>query len=547
MFSAKENVQMTLALLRAYGIRQAVLCPGSRDIPLIQGLAQCPEITCHAFTDERSAGFAAIGIITQLHEPCAVVVTSGSALLNLHPAVGEAFYRHLPLLILSADRAPAWIDQNDGQTLPQPRVFKRLVKYSGIAYEIKDTEDRWHCRRVVNEALLALTCPPYAPVHLNIPISDPFFDFNVSKLPSAARMEYISLSKLDRLLADYHRILLILAQNDYAQPPSREEQSALAQRFSVAAEQLSNAQSTYFITLPEVFAAKLLQSNDAKQEHFAPDLVITLGGQILSKSLKRYLRRCRCDHLDINAEGAVNDVFMHLRYIVQADYHMALQTLCTLPRKNLSKPYLTPADVKPKADPNTLPLPYSQLSLLQLLIAKLPKDSVLHLANSSTVRYAAYFALPPRVRVVANRGVNGIEGSLSSAVGAALADPTRLHFICIGDLSFFYDLNALWTRSTLRNLRVVLFNNCGGEIFAALPGLSLDDRSARFVTAPHYTSAVSWAISCGFNAVQIQDEAAFTQALPAFLQESDTPQLLEILTAQESDLAALQLLKAALQ
>ncbi|MBU3826988.1 MAG: 2-succinyl-5-enolpyruvyl-6-hydroxy-3-cyclohexene-1-carboxylic-acid synthase [Candidatus Anaerobiospirillum merdipullorum] len=546
MFSSKENVLLTLALLRAYGIKQAVLCPGSRDIPLVQGLAQCHEISCHSFTDERAAGFAAIGLILQTKAPCAVVVTSGSALLNLHPAVCEAYYRHLPLLIISADRAAAWIGQNDGQTLPQINVFNSLVKYCGQACEVKDKLDAWHCERTIKEALLALTTPPFAPVQLNVPIGDPFFDFSVATLPVLQPLEAASLADLPTICARYRRIALILSASDLDTPPTGAQQEALAARFVIIAEQLSNAQQACFLNYPELWAGQLLKQDATAQAQMAPDLVITLGGQILSKALKRYLRLCDCDHLDLSADGTVADVFMHERYIIKASYSDALHALCALPQEKLAPPYLAPQDYALKTSPNRVVLPYSHIGMLQRLLNALPPHSVLHLANSSTVRYAAYFALPPQVRVYANRGVNGIEGSLSTAVGAALADPEHLHFVCIGDLSFFYDLNALWTRGMVKNLRVILFNNSGGEIFAALPGLKLDARAANFVTAPHQTSALPWAQSCGFKVATVTSAAQMDALLPKLQQTSAAPYLVEVMTKVDDDLAAVKQLTTAL-
>lgn len=175
MFTDKKNVLELIALLRKHGIKHLVLCPGSRNLALIQGFCQAETFNIHPVTDERSAGFYALGIIAAENEPCAVVVTSGTALLNLHPAVAEAYYQKLPLLVISADRPEAWIGQMDGQTIRQPFVFEDLTVFSANIPEIKDEESAWQCNRLINEAILYLNGPTFGPVHLNVPISEPFF------------------------------------------------------------------------------------------------------------------------------------------------------------------------------------------------------------------------------------------------------------------------------------------------------------------------------------------------------------------------------------
>ena len=177
MYSDKKNVLQLVALLRAHGVRRAVLCPGSRNVPLVQAFATCGGFECFSVTDERSAGFFAIGLALHVQAPVVVCCTSGSALLNLHPAVCEAFYRRVPLVVVSADRPAAWIGQMDGQTLPQPGVFGGLVRKAVNLPEVRTEEDEWYANRLVNEALLEVDHHGYGPVHINVPLSEPLFHF----------------------------------------------------------------------------------------------------------------------------------------------------------------------------------------------------------------------------------------------------------------------------------------------------------------------------------------------------------------------------------
>ena len=185
MYTDKKNILQLVALLKAHRIQKIVLCPGSRNIPIVQTLVNIPEFTCYPVTDERSAGFFALGLALNGGSPAAICCTSGTALLNIHPAVAEAFYQQVPLVVISADRPAAWIGQMDGQTLPQPGVFGSLVKKSVNLPEVQSEEDEWYCNRLINEALMELDHHGKGPVHINVPISEPFFKLPVTELPEA--------------------------------------------------------------------------------------------------------------------------------------------------------------------------------------------------------------------------------------------------------------------------------------------------------------------------------------------------------------------------
>ena len=261
MYSNKENVNILTSLLVAHGIRHAVCCPGSRNSPIVHNLNACPDITCYPVTDERSAGFYALGMSQCLKQPVVVCVTSGTALLNLAPAVAEAYYQHIPLIVISADRPQAWIDQLDGQTLPQPDALGRFVKKAVSLPEVISSppesggdrgglnEQHWFCNRLVNEALLE----KHAPVHINVPISEPLFDYNVAELPVERKIELLpagisnqTLSHVCRMFMQSKRPLLIAGQ---PMNPGYDE-------------------------------AVCLIGDD---ESYVPDLVVYIGGSIVSK------------------------------------------------------------------------------------------------------------------------------------------------------------------------------------------------------------------------------------------------------------------------
>lgn len=598
MYTTKKNVLQLVSLMKSHGIRKVVLCPGSRDIPLVHSIANCDYFTSYAVTDERSAGFFALGLSLESHKsPVAVVVTSGSALLNLHPAVSEAFYQEVPLLIISADRPAAWIGQMDGQTLPQPNVFGKLVKYSVDLREVQSPEDEWYCNRLANEALLELEHHTKGPVHINVPISDPFFDFSTPTLPavrvikrydifnlsnfardlSASQGEECSfipnlakvedygasagennfplskqchvdmrvLGAIGRVLSRISRIILILGQGDVelyerchpgifdrlknhmlivgenisnlTNVAQRSNTKECCGNKACACSGASNNDSSVndafkFIDQIDLLMAKVTgkagSDDDAAEilKQGRPDLIITVGGHIISKRFKKFIRQYKPSmHFHVSEDGAVVDLYGVLTHILEMPAYYFLNVLDdafaqTQEENSIREEreeYLNMWS-RIQTDLPVADFDYSQMQAIGKVIDELPTPCVLHLANSSTVRYAQLFNIKPGITVMSNRGVNGIEGSLSTAIGYAAASSLP-NFIFIGDLSFFYDMTALWNDHIGPNVHILLLNNSSGEIFHALPGLRLNDNSMRFVTAPHHTTAEAWAKERGFD------------------------------------------------
>lgn len=681
MFSDKANVVQLVSLLKSHEVRNVVLCPGSRDIPLIQSITSCDYFKCYQITDERSAGFFALGVALKEKAKVAVVVTSGSALLNLHPAVSEAFYQKLPLIVISADRPQAWIGQMDGQTLPQTNVFGSLVKKSVDLREFDEnnSEERWFNNRLINEALLSASFEDNGPVHINVQISDPFFSFTRENLmqervihryelfQSANMLQDLLARPLDQDELNYFkgienawaklfnicyracpRVLLILGQGvaEQLSDTSLEQLKSLSSKVYCYAENLTNLDPTVFNSKLDT----LLGLGVDPDFNLRPQAVLSFGGHIISKRLKKFLRKNPpLYHYHICPKGEIIDLFQCLTgtikmpydYFVQSLYEglldiddaayetMYYQSINKLnedranylmqdeteseenkeqeAHKNgvldnedkasalfalfkeqaegevdeaLSQNFLDITSLKEMSiaqinaslresgadwtdfDDSSLlngkeyvshinglcaripdhPLfAYTQMYVIGETLRLLPENSVLHLANSSTVRYAQLFKLNPSIKVYSNRGTNGIEGSLSTALGFACADPEHLNFVIIGDLSFFYDMNALWQNNTKDNVRILLINNYSGEIFHALPGLKLVDRSLDYVTAVHNTSAKGWAQSRGYKYLSAHDPRDFSLNLKTFVQEqSDAPIVFEVFTDKYADVDALK-------
>ena len=542
MYSNKESVNILTALLISHGIRHAVVCPGSRNAPIVHNLNECVDIKCHAVTDERSAGFYALGMAQALSEPVVVCVTSGTALLNVLPAVAEAWYQHQPLIIVSADRPQQWIGQLDGQTLPQPDALGRFVCQAVSLPEIPmasvDMELRWHCNRLVNEALLTAK-DNSRPVHINVPISEPLFTFNVSSLPDErtivrytppADYGILPIELVDGLVAA-QRPMIVFGQSN----PNEFEGDGVDWLFShviVLHEALSPFPSVSH------FDEVLFQG---KIEH--PDFILYIGDCIVSKRLRHFLRNAEgAVTWRVSRSGDIEDTFQNLRGLVVGDADFVLQSLNEKMRnrsfagKDYRRQWLhllkQAGDHALSYEPH-----YSQMAAVREFENQLNDiNCTVHYANSSAIRLANIYAAH---HVWCNRGVNGIEGSLSTACGCSLVSQGRVYCI-IGDLSFFYDQNAFWNQELTGNLRVLLLNNGCGGIFRQLSGLAQSPAADRFVSARHHTTAEG---ICSQNNISYQtahDTDSLCNGINWLLShESDRPMLLEVLTDADDD--ALQL------
>ena len=517
MYSSIEQVNILTSLLVAHGVKHAVCCPGSRNSPIVHNLCECPDIRCYPVTDERSAGFYALGMSQCLKEPVAVCVTSGTALLNLAPAVAEAYYQHIPLVVISADRPEAWIDQLDGQTLPQSDALGCFVRKAVSLPEPHDKETRWYCNRLVNEALLER----HAPVHINVPISEPLFDFNVAALPVERRMELLpadisnqTLSHVCQMFMQSKRPMLIAGQ---PMNPGYDE------------------------------AVCLIGDDDS----YVPDLVLYIGGSIVSKRLKRFLRKAK-ETWVVNATGEVTDTFMNLTRVIQGDGELVAEQIRSLLEQQphpfvqqwgtlLAKVRAHAADYQPAySEMAAVKCFESQLMVNGQLSAR-PKDACyqrdarmvnVHYANSTAIRLANIYA---RHDVYCNRGVNGIDGSLSTAGGFSCVADDKV-FCVIGDLSFFYDQNALWNQNLRGNFRILLLNNGKGGIFNMLKGLEQSPARDQFVAAGHHASAEGICIQNNVKYIKATNMSEMQQGLDTLLNiENDCPVLLEVFTDAAED------------
>lgn len=528
MFSDKRNILQLVSLMRKDCIDHVVLCPGSRNAPLVHTFVDAG-FHCHEVTDERSAGFFALGLAECLDRPVAVCCTSGSAVLDLLPAVSEAYYHPLPLLVITADRPERWVGQMDGQTLPQFGAFGRLVRHAVQLPEPSwndddavNAEEVWHCNRLINEALAEMK-RWNGPVHINVPISEPLFNFTRTELPDerivrlskyACNYSGFALSEeMKDELSACRRVMIVVGQ---LTPAEARRLSPLVKRLPgcgcvVVAEVLSNLHSETGVigNFDEILYA-------VHDDALNPELVITVGGHVVSKRIRRMLRQCRpLKHWHVSEYGEMADLFMSMTRLVECRPSDMLGAVAEVLADSVCMDYADrwyrESDIVAETIGNYTFEGFTDLSVLNALKSYFVDEIAVQTANSSVVRNLQLLGAG-RSDVYCNRGVNGIDGSVSTASGFAAGG--RDTILLTGDLSFFYDQNGLWNNFVHSGdgalLRIVLFNNDGGQIFRNLPGLEKSPYRNRYVAAGHVTHAEGIANDngCGYMRAENADEFA---------------------------------------
>lgn len=490
------------------GVNEVVLCPGSRCAPLTLAFTRHPEIKTRIFTDERSAGFIALGMAQELQRMVTLVCTSGTAVYNLAPAVAEAFFSQTPLLILTADRPSEWIAQHDGQTIYQSEIYgKHVKKYFQLPQEYKHVDNEWAINRIVNEAINLAQQEPQGPVHINAPFREPLYPEKGEETTYSKKVRVIGNTSSDYFISEeqkekikrswfsFQHVLIVGGQ----QLPNE----ALVQSLQVCAERHDIPVVTDIIsnlhTLEKTIKHGDLFMGQAPEEvkkTLRPDLLITFGQSLISKNIKNFLRKYSPrEHWHIQTHGAVADTFKHLTDIFRVTPSSFFDFLTSLEvnenfehqkQHNYSKLW----EIEERRTQRTLDDFFDQKELNELEVVKeilqaLPPGSNLHLANSMSVRYANFIGLKAsqkKIRVYSNRGTSGIDGCTSTSVGHSLVSekPT---FLITGDVAFFYDRNAFWHNYPLKNFRVLLLNNHGGLIFNMIDGpASLPEAPEYFIT-----------------------------------------------------------------
>lgn len=536
-------------------VNQVVLCPGSRCAPLTLAFSRHDKIKTRTFSDERSAAFIALGIAQQSGNPAAMVCTSGTAAYNFAPAVAEAFFSQTPLIIFTADRPAEWIAQHDGQTIHQQDIFGKHVKQS---YQLPQTydhpDDQWAINRIVNEAINLALQEPKGPVHINAPFREPFYPDAKEKITYTKDARVIEgiqntysiagdqADQLKREWSKYSKVLVVAGQHEYDNNLITSLGNFMqTQPAAVVGDIISNLNSLEGVVRhADVF---LPHAPDDVKKSLRPDLLITFGKSVISKSLKLFLRKYSPKaHWHIQPAGVVADPFQSITKFIHvnaASFFDALQTtekskvFEKQKQSNFQKLWEAEEHRAERALKDFFSKEaFGELELIHDVLRQLPPLCNLHLANSMSVRYANLIGLNDpnkNINVFSNRGTSGIDGCTSTAVGHSLVNELP-NFLITGDLAFFYDRNAFWHNYTLPNLRIILLNNHGGIIFKMIDGPgSLPETDEYFVTRQKL-NAKNLCEEFEFDYLKLDTKRKIKNTLKDFFDFDGTTKILELET-----------------
>lgn len=548
--TSKKNVQLFVQQLVAHGLRFVVCSPGSRNAPLIIAFNQHPEIECIVIPDERSAAFYALGMSQHTSYFVAVVCTSGSAVLNYYPAIAESFYQSVPMIVITADRPEEWVNQGDGQTIVQKDVFKNHVLYSETVPEINQGNvSEWMIKRIVGEGISYLVNGKIGPIHFNVPLSEPLYvqeELVLNSAPTLLQKAALSLSFSKNQLTEIQttwrnstRKMVLIGQNK----PDKQlklllEQLALDTSVVILTEHTSNC---YLQRSISSIDRTLERMDTSLEENYHPEILLVLGGAIVSKRIKTFLRKIHPKQTwKVGYDFPFMDTYQSLNHTFEMNSCDFISTLVTLKTKsNYAEIWF-----KLQSEASDLGTEFidsletiSDLKVIEQITQSLPNDSHLHLANSSVIRYALLMHPSSKVTYWCNRGTSGIDGSTSTACGAAFMAKDTLHTLITGDISFFYDSNAFWNNLNLPNLRIVMINNGGGGIFKIIPGPSSTEELDDFFVFDQNFSAKYICKTFGIHYTEIADLSKLKDVLPSFFEKDEYPKqkLIEIFTPKDEN------------
>ncbi|MET6990416.1 2-succinyl-5-enolpyruvyl-6-hydroxy-3-cyclohexene-1-carboxylic-acid synthase [Sediminicola arcticus] len=557
-YSSIPSAQTVIRHCKANGIDNIVISPGSRNSPLTIGFSEDPSFKCFSIVDERCAAFFALGIAQQLQKPVALLCSSGSALLNYYPAIAEAYYSDIPLVVITADRPPQKIDIGDGQTIRQENVFDNHIGYSAnLKLDIKNTNplELSDTDRVKQASIqkhnddqlvksLEAAFNNKTPVHINIPFEEPLYgvvDMPIISSTTATRneKELQVVEDLDSYIKLWNasKRKMILVGVHYPDEKVQQLLDSIANDPSVIVftETTSNIHHPNFFGSIDSIIAPIEKSKDKEGlfQKLRPEILLTFGGLIVSKKIKAFLRKFSpINHWHIDQKKA-NNTFYCLSHHFKVEPNHFFEAF----NKGIvaqASDYFSYWDhikrgyqIKRQAYMDQIA--FSDMLAFHHIFKNIPQRYQLQLANSSTIRYAQLFDLDPSLRVFCNRGTSGIDGSTSTAIGASIVKKEPTLFIT-GDLSFFYDSNALWNNYMRSDFRIIVLNNEGGGIFRILPGQEDTENFETYFETVHHLEASHLCHMYQMEYQKVENEKELDLALHTFFEKSHNPKLLEIKT-----------------
>lgn len=541
MFVNDKMVLQLVALLKKFGVSKIVVSPGSRHNKLINSLQADNYFKLYLVVDERSAGFFALGLIQETGEPVAVTCSSGTACINYGSAIVEAFYQRLPLLVLSSDRVPELLNQCEDQMYDQASTFVNCTKYHCQLPVVDTPRDEWYCNRIINEALIELTHHGRGPVHINIPFAQHHgTSYDVVALPDARK---ITLHQLPMTETDWKsvssrlvgkKVMIVWGQSVVPLRDVEKSENEFAKKYNavVLTDKMSNCHANNAI-INTTITMSIMKYNQASS--LQPDIVISIGANyIFNNELKAYLKSGNAEHWQVGLEDKVCDPFHTLTDIFEMPekyfFDKLSENVVSETASNYYEGWKIISEIPALPD-----MQYCELYAITKLMSQLPENCDLQLANSQTIRMAHYIPINNNIRVNCNRGVNGIDGSMSTAVGFGSESDKPLYYIT-GELSFFYDMNSLSIRHLSKKMRILLINNQGGAVMYDKPRNTPTNNLPIYLAAGENKVAKGWAESLGFKYLTATNKEEVDSGVKTLLDDKiESPVLLEVFTNLSED------------
>jgi len=545
--SNKLNVQLIAETFLAFGINHIVLSPGSRNGALTMQFANDKRFKTYSVIDERSAGFVALGMAQQIQQPVVVCCTSGSATANYYPAVTEAFFQNIPLIVLSADRPEHLVDNFDGQTIRQKDIFEKHSVHNVQLSESEETDDLTRNMLLTKYALIDCLHKS-APIHINMPFSEPLYEFVTTP---AIEIDNITIDEkvypeidvidlMKRWNTSSRKMILVGMHHPNTQSNEYLKQLAQDESVVVLHEVTSNIHDErFFNKIDQV----IFPYSEDELEALKPDILLTIGQNIVSKKIKKFLREHQPTqhwHLD---EYWQPDTFQALTDKIQTKPELFLEQFVPFVNSKEADYYTKwntirkANEIKHKKYVNMMP--FCDLKVVDSIVKNYPENWQVQYGNSTVIRYGLLFDHQPNNPIFCNRGTSGIDGSTSTAIGACLASGQNTVMIT-GDISFFYDSNALWNVNIPNNFRIILINNGGGNIFKFISGPSETDVVEEFFETKHQLTAEHLAKMYDFDYINVNNLTDLANQYKDFYAESNRPKILEIDTRNSANDAILR-------
>lgn len=545
LYTDEKNVQILIALIKAHGIRYVIASPGSANSPFVASLQRDPYFKMYSSVDERSAAYMACGLAAESGECVIISCTGATASRNYLPGLTEAYYRKLPVLAITSSQQLSRVGHHVAQVIDRSSKPNDVAKLSVTLPVIKDDEDVWDCEIKVNKAILELSRHGGGPVHINL-ATNSMRTFTTKDLPRCRVIRRVTATgNFPELPAG--RVAVFVGSHPTWGPVESEalDRFCVANNAVVFCDHTSSYKGKHRLLYAMVACQKAVD-----QVHSSPELLIHIGevsGDYASIRIpaKQVWR--------VSEDGEIRDTFRKLSHVFEMPEHCFFDHYARTTPRTRDDEYSRFCKGRLDDIHSKIPeIPYSNIWCASKMAHRIPAGSVIHFAILNSLRSWNLFELPASVLSASNVGGFGIDGIVSSLLGASLANTDKLYFGVVGDLAFFYDMNALGNRHVGRNLRILLVNNGKGTEFKQYNHHTshFGDEADDFIAAAgHFgrkspTLVKHYAEDLGFEYLAASNKDEFDKVYERFLTPTITekPILFEVFTESVEESKALEII-----